>query len=83
MHRSSPSPRWRVYIKPDQQQRRPGAHQGDAPDFADTRTAGQIEGDEHHDKAGQELSPPKTMEEWLTQVKFFNGNTFHDKKIYG
>jgi multiple sugar transport system substrate-binding protein len=38
---------------------------------------------QYHDKTGQELSPPKTMEEWLAQAKFFNGNAFHDKKVYG
>ena len=38
---------------------------------------------QYHDKTGQELSPPKTMDEWLQQVQFFNGNTFHGKKIYG
>jgi ABC-type glycerol-3-phosphate transport system substrate-binding protein len=38
---------------------------------------------QYHEKTAQELSPPKTMGEWLAQVQFFNGNTFHDKKIYG
>jgi ABC-type glycerol-3-phosphate transport system substrate-binding protein len=32
---------------------------------------------------GQALSPPKTMDEWKTQVKFFNGKTFKGKKTYG
>jgi multiple sugar transport system substrate-binding protein len=32
---------------------------------------------------GQALEAPKTMDEWLTQVKFFNGRTFKGKKVYG
>jgi multiple sugar transport system substrate-binding protein len=32
---------------------------------------------------GQALEAPKTMDEWKTQVKFFNGKTFKGKKTYG
>jgi multiple sugar transport system substrate-binding protein len=32
---------------------------------------------------GQQLEAPKTMDEWLAQVKFFNGKTFKGKKTYG
>jgi len=32
---------------------------------------------------GAELKPPETMDEWLQQVKFFNGKTFKGKKTYG
>jgi multiple sugar transport system substrate-binding protein len=32
---------------------------------------------------GQALAAPKTMDEWKTQVKFFNGKTFKGKKTYG
>jgi multiple sugar transport system substrate-binding protein len=38
---------------------------------------------QYHEQTGQELSPPKTMDEWLQQAKFFNGKTFGGKKIYG
>lgn len=32
---------------------------------------------------GSALAPPRTYDEWLTQIKFFNGKTFKGKKIYG
>lgn len=35
------------------------------------------------DSTGKELKPPETMDEWLAIVKFFNGKTFGDKKVYG
>lgn len=38
---------------------------------------------QYQQATGQKLAPPKTMDEWLTQVKFFNGKTFHGKKTYG
>jgi multiple sugar transport system substrate-binding protein len=33
--------------------------------------------------AGHELEPPKTMAEWMEQVKFFNGKQFDGHPIYG
>ena len=35
-----------------------------------------------HDQTGLDLAPPKTMDEWLQQSKFFNGKTLGGKKIY-
>jgi ABC-type glycerol-3-phosphate transport system substrate-binding protein len=32
---------------------------------------------------GQDLKAPATMDEWLKQVKFFNGKTLKGKKTYG
>ncbi len=32
---------------------------------------------------GSDLEPPKTMDEWSTQVEFFHGKTFKGKKTYG
>jgi multiple sugar transport system substrate-binding protein len=32
---------------------------------------------------GADLKPPTTMDEWKSQVQFFNGKTFHGKKTYG
>jgi ABC-type glycerol-3-phosphate transport system substrate-binding protein len=38
---------------------------------------------QYQSATGQALEAPKTMDEWLTQVKFFNGKTFKGKKVYG
>lgn len=32
---------------------------------------------------GSELTPPKTMDDWLAQVKFFNGRTINGQKLSG
>jgi len=32
---------------------------------------------------GSELTPPKTMDAWLAQVKFFNGRTINGQKLSG
>lgn len=38
---------------------------------------------QYQQETGAELAPPKTMDEWLQQVKFFNGKSFDGKKTYG
>jgi multiple sugar transport system substrate-binding protein len=32
---------------------------------------------------GQALTPPKSYDQWLSQIKFFNGKTFNGTKVYG
>lgn len=39
--------------------------------------------DDFLNQTGEELSPPETMEEWLTVQKYFNGETYDGKKVYG
>jgi ABC-type glycerol-3-phosphate transport system substrate-binding protein len=38
---------------------------------------------QYEQATGDELRVPQTQDEWLEQVKFFNGKTFGGKKVYG
>jgi multiple sugar transport system substrate-binding protein len=39
--------------------------------------------DQYQAETGTALAVPKTMDEWMTQVKFFNGKTFKGQKLSG
>lgn len=46
--------------------------------FEDTDIQNQFQ-----DETGNELSPPETMDEWLSIIQFFNGKSFGGDEIFG
>jgi multiple sugar transport system substrate-binding protein len=42
-----------------------------------------VMGSQYHKATGRDLAPPKTMDEWHSQVAFFQGKKFKGQTIYG